>query len=131
LSGYDLRERFSRLLTFPPGRRYSSAMDRRVNSAPGAGIQLTRKKQILIFHRRHPLAATGCRPARDDDQGRLPPGGLYLRYPEGHSESLMGFHAASTAAPPALHSIGVRGLRSAFPGTLFSLILACKILFYL
>ena len=49
MSGYDLRARFSRLLTLLPGRRYSSAMDRRVNSAPRAGIQLARKKQILIF----------------------------------------------------------------------------------
>ena len=40
----------SRLLTLPPGRQYTSGMDRRVNSAPRAGIQLARKKQILIFH---------------------------------------------------------------------------------
>jgi len=38
-----------RLLTVPPGRRYSSAVVRRVNSAPRTGIQLARKKQILIF----------------------------------------------------------------------------------
>jgi len=49
LSLLDLRERFSRLLTLRPGRRYSTAMDRRVNSAPRTGIQFARKKQILIF----------------------------------------------------------------------------------
>jgi len=49
LSLLDLRERFSRLLTLRTGRRYSRAMERRVNSAPRAGIQFARKKQILIF----------------------------------------------------------------------------------
>ena len=38
------RRRFSRLLTLPPGRRYSSAMDRRVNSAPRAGIRHVAEK---------------------------------------------------------------------------------------
>ena len=41
--------RYSGRLTLPPGRRYSSAMERRGDSAPRAGIQLARKKQILIF----------------------------------------------------------------------------------
>jgi len=49
-SEYAFRARFSRLLTLRPGRRYSPAMGRRVNSGPRTGIQFARKKQFLIFH---------------------------------------------------------------------------------
>ena len=45
----DLRARFSQLLTSPPGRGYSSTMDWGANSMSGGGIQLARKKQILIL----------------------------------------------------------------------------------
>jgi hypothetical protein len=33
------------------GRIYNAAMDKRVDSLSGAGIQLARKKQILIFRK--------------------------------------------------------------------------------
>ena len=39
----------SRLLTSPPGRGYSIGMDWRGDSSSGAGIQIARKKQILIL----------------------------------------------------------------------------------
>jgi len=45
----DLRARFSRRLTSPPGRGYSSTMDWGANSMSGEGIQPARKKQILIL----------------------------------------------------------------------------------
>ena len=47
----DLRARFSRRLTSPSGRGYSSTMDWRANSMPGGGIQPARKKRILILPR--------------------------------------------------------------------------------
>ena len=49
MSRFDLRARFSRLLTASPGRRYSIGMVRRGDSASRARIQLARKKQNLIF----------------------------------------------------------------------------------
>jgi hypothetical protein len=45
-----LRARFSRLLTSPSGRGYSPTMNWGANSMPGGGIQLDRKKQILILY---------------------------------------------------------------------------------
>jgi hypothetical protein len=49
LSRLDLRERFSRLLTFPPGQRYSTAMERRANAAPRAGIHHVPEKANSYF----------------------------------------------------------------------------------
>jgi len=40
----DLRARFSRLLTLPSERRYSSAMDRMGDSAPRVGIRRAAEK---------------------------------------------------------------------------------------
>jgi hypothetical protein len=54
----DLRARFSRRLTSPPGRGYSSTMDRGASSMPGGGIQrqgrefnVPWKKEMLILKR--------------------------------------------------------------------------------
>jgi hypothetical protein len=44
------RRRFPGRLTSSLSLRYNSGMVRRVNSAPRAGIQLARKKQIFIFY---------------------------------------------------------------------------------
>jgi hypothetical protein len=39
-----MTDRFSRYLTVPPGRRYTSGMVRRVDSLSGAGIQRAMEK---------------------------------------------------------------------------------------
>jgi hypothetical protein len=49
------RRRLLRRLTSPRGWRYITGMVRRVDSSSGAGIQLARKKQILIFDRKPDL----------------------------------------------------------------------------